>query len=328
MHTFPVISSTISADALAPFVAEAYNLEVNTCKLLKTGINHSYLIKAGEQKFVFRIYSLDWRSKTEIAEEIRLLNLLRDNGIPVSYAIHDTCGNHIQELNAPEGMRYGVLFSFAEGEKLLNLSADVHHTIGRTMAQMHQLTEGLTLQRVTYTADVMLQQSLQQLKKYLPADTEEMQWMLSTQKILLGLWNNVDTDKVRTGAVHMDIWFDNLNVTADGKVTLFDFDFCGNGWLCLDIAYYVLQVYSTEKVEAYRDEKLKSFFEGYESITIISEEEKRLLPMLGVSMYYFYLGIQSQRFENWANVFLNETYLKRFITVLVKKYFDDHVYIS
>jgi hypothetical protein len=47
--------------------------------------------------------------------------------------------------------------------------------------------------------------------------------------------------------------------------------------------------------------------------------------MLGVSMYFFYLGIQCQRFDNWSNVFLNETYLTRFINLLVKKYFDENV---
>ncbi|MBL4675230.1 MAG: phosphotransferase [Mucilaginibacter sp.] len=181
MQVFPVISSTISADALIQFVKDAYGFDGSiTCRLLKTGINHSYLINAGEQKFVFRIYSLDWRSKAEIEEEIRLLALLKDGGIPISYAIPCTDGSYIQALNAPEGVRYGVLFSFAEGEKILNLSAGVHYTIGRTMAQMHQLTEGLSLKRITYTANVMLQQSLEQLQKFLPTDTDEMQWMLST----------------------------------------------------------------------------------------------------------------------------------------------------
>ena len=44
--------------------------------------------------------------------------------------------------------------------------------------------------------------------------------------------------------------------------------------------------------------------------------------MLGVCLYFFYLGIQSQRFENWSNSFFNEAYLKRFINVLVKSYFE------
>jgi hypothetical protein len=44
--------------------------------------------------------------------------------------------------------------------------------------------------------------------------------------------------------------------------------------------------------------------------------------MLGVTLYFFYLGVQCQRYENWSNVFLNETHLKRFVNLLVKKYFD------
>ena len=123
----------------------------------------------------------------------------------------------------------------------------------------------------------------------------------------------------------MDIWFDNMNITDDGNVTIFDFDFCGNGWLCNDIAYYILQLHSTEKDEAERELKKQSFLAGYESITPISAEEKRVLPMLGVALYFFYLGIQCQRYDNWSNVFLNEVYLKRFINLLVKKYFEDNV---
>jgi len=120
----------------------------------------------------------------------------------------------------------------------------------------------------------------------------------------------------------MDIWFDNLNIDKDKEVTIFDFDFCGNGWLCCDIAYYILQINSTEKDENECRLKTEAFLNGYESITKISNEERRLLPALGVSLYFFYLGIQCQRFDNWSNTFLNETYLKRFINLLVKKYFD------
>jgi Ser/Thr protein kinase RdoA (MazF antagonist) len=326
MQNFPVINSTLSANHLATFVQDVYGLETGaTCKLLKTGINHSYLINDGLQKFVFRLYSLNWRSRLEIEEEIRLLNRLRDTDIPVSHPVADAGGIFIQELPAPEGVRYGVLFSFADGEKSLNFSTDLHFKIGATMARIHQVTHNLQLQRAAYTPKVLLQDSFEHLKQFLHADTAEMQWMLSTQKYLMNELATVEIAKLRQGIVHMDIWFDNLNITKEGKVTLFDFDFCGNGWLCLDIAYYILQLHSTEKVEAERDEKLKGFLDGYESITKIPDEEKRLLPMLGVCMYYFYLGIQCQRFDNWSNVFLNETYLKRFINLLVKKYFDENV---
>ncbi|MOA08421.1 homoserine kinase [compost metagenome] len=121
----------------------------------------------------------------------------------------------------------------------------------------------------------------------------------------------------------MDIWFDNLNIDENNEITLFDFDFCGNGWLCTDIAYYILQLHNIEKYEEKEYQpKVNSFLKGYESVIKISDEEKRLLPALGVSMYIFYLGIQCQRYENWSNQFLSENYLKRFINGLIKRYYE------
>ncbi|MFT6709492.1 MAG: Ser/Thr protein kinase RdoA (MazF antagonist), partial [Flavobacteriales bacterium] len=161
-------------------------------------------------------------------------------------------------------------------------------------------------------------------QRFLSKETAEMQWMIDTQKELLDLWKNADLSQIRQGSVHLDIWYDNFNITDKGEVTFFDFDFCGNGWQCLDLAYYMLQLYHTEKEETARTLKLQGFFAGYESIQKITEEERRLLPMLGLSLYYFYLGVQSDRYEDWSNVFLTEGYIKRFIELLVKGYYSNH----
>jgi Ser/Thr protein kinase RdoA (MazF antagonist) len=322
LKTFPVTNSTLSSTHIGLFLQEKYGLSTDaSCSLLKTGINDSYLITDNTSKYVFRIYSLNWRTEIEILEEIRLLNLLKQNNIPVSFPMADIKGIYIQQLNAPEGNRFGVLFSFAKGEKLLNFPASLHYKVGAIMARMHQLTGALHLERVTYSQEVVLQDSFEHLKKFLPADTEEMDFMVSAQKYLLGEFEKLNEQELRTGAVHMDIWFDNLSIDKE-EITLFDFDFCGNGMLCYDIAYYILQLNSTEKDEAECKLKTEAFLAGYESITQISAEEKRIIPMLGVSLYFFYLGIQCQRFDNWSNTFLNESYLKRFINLLVKKYFE------
>lgn len=322
METFPVINSTLSARHIGLFLQGRYHLSSNTsCSLLKTGINDSYLVVDGYEKYVFRIYSLNWRTEKEILEEIGLLNLLNENHIPVSFPLTDIDGKYIQELAAPEGKRSGVLFSFAKGEKLLNFPAATHYKIGEIMAKLHQLTLDLKLDRITYTPDVILVDSFEQLKKFISIETDEMAFMASAQKYLLNELGKTDASKIRQGAVHLDIWFDNLSIDGD-EVTLFDFDFCGNGWLCYDIAYYILQLHSTEKDENECKPKLDAFLEGYQSITQIRDEEKQLLPMLGVSLYFFYLGIQCRRFDNWSNAFLNESYLKRFINLLVKRYFE------
>lgn len=131
--------------------------------------------------YVFRVYSFNWRSEKEIAEEIRLLNLLKENGIPVSYPIADAIGDYIHEFAAPEGKRYGVMFSFAKGEKLLSLRADVHFKIGEIMAKMHQLTASQKLERVNYSPKAILIDSFEQLKKFLSVDTEDDLYVIGAE---------------------------------------------------------------------------------------------------------------------------------------------------
>lgn len=326
MAHFPVTNSNLSALHLGLFLQEKYSLSKDTkCQLIRAGINDTYLVTDNLDKYVFRVYSLNWRTQTEIAEEIKLLNELKQNNISVSYPIADRQNNYIQTLNAPEGDRFSVLFTYAIGEKQHIISVETHFQIGQLMARLHKITENKKLNRVNYSPEVILIDSLKQISNFLSADTEEMTFMKSAQIYLLKEFENVNISKIRQGIVHLDIWFDNLNITDDNKVTIFDFDFCGNGWLCLDTAYYILQLHNIEKYEPkdYQP-KVDSFINGYESITPLSAEEKRLFPMLGVSLYFFYLGIQCKRFDNWSNSFLNENYLKRYINGLVKKYYILH----
>jgi len=323
MSHFPVITSTLSETHLSLFLQDKYNLDINTtCRLIKTGINHVYLVTDQTQKYVFRVYSLQWRTELEISEEIRLLNLLKEQQLAVSYPIADTQAQYIQMLNAPEGIRFGVMFSYAPGEKTFNFSPELHFKIGEMMARFHQLTQGLHLKRVTYTPEKLLSDSLQHFFGFLPENTPEVVFIRQTQQYLHKQLEKVDTSQIRQGVVHLDIWFDNLNILNERDITIFDFDFCGNGWQCLDIGYYIMQIHSTEANENEYKLKAESFLKGYESVTPLSNEERRILPMLGECIYLFYLGVQCQRFNNWSNTFINEVYLKRFINLRIKRWFD------
>ena len=323
MIDFSVISSTLSPTDIATFVREKYSLTANiSCRLLKTGINHTYRIDDNNETFIFRVYSYNWRTKDEITEELNLLQLLKQNSISVSYPIADSLENFIQAIKAPEGLRFAVLFSYAQGHKIQNYSNGTHFEIGKLMAQIHGQTNNLEQRRITYATDTLLNQSLENIRQFLPDKTDEMQFLIATRPLLEKELLDADTHLLRKGIVHLDIWFDNLNISDKNKITLFDFDFCGNGWLCLDIAYYTMQLHNTEKDEKERAEKMRAFYSGYEAVEKISDEEKRLIPTLGVCLYYFYLGVQCNRFDNWSNTFLNEVYLKKYITVLIKNYYE------
>lgn len=276
-------------------------------------MNHLYLVTDGEGKFVLRIYTFNWRTKLEVSEELRLLNHLKENNTQISYPIADRKGNCIQEINAPEGIRYGVLFSFAEGIKMAKFTPQASYNIGLAMAKMHQVTENFEFNRVTYTAKILLADSFDRTRTFFTNASDEMAFIEWTTNYLTDEYEKVKTNEIRHGALHLDIWFDNIHFNSDGGITIFDFDFCGNGWLCHDIAYFMLQLYNTNQGENEYELKVESFLKGYEAITRISAEEKRIIPLVCISIWLFYLGVQCDRFDNWSNIFLNEDHLKRFI---------------
>jgi Ser/Thr protein kinase RdoA (MazF antagonist) len=323
MEKFPVTESTLSAIHLSRWLQEKYSLSTRTiCKLFRTGMNHLYLVTDGEYKFVLRIYTFQWRSRLEIAEELRLLLHLRQHHISVSYPIADQQGELIQELYAPEGIRYGVLFSFAEGKKDAKFTPQTSYHIGVAMAKLHRLTEDFTLKRITYTPKTLLQDTLNPISAFF-ISTEEMKFVERLSHYLVQAYAQVNAEDVRQGVVHLDIWFDNMHVDEDERITLFDFDFCGNGWLCHDIAYFIFQLYNTHPDEEAYQRKKSHFLQGYESITPIPEEEKRIIPITGLGVMLFYLGIQCDRFDTWSNIFLNEDHFKRFTTML-KRWITHH----
>ncbi len=170
----------------------------------------------------------------------------------------------------------GVLFSYAKGEKTLSFSEALHYKLGVIMARMHQVTQNLTIDRVHYNPKVLLIDSFELMKQFISVDTEEMQWMQRVQQYCLQQYHNADPQLQRKGVVHLDIWFDNMNIHNNEEVTIFDFDFCGNGWLVHDLAYYIMQIYSTERGTGLYELKLEHFLKGYESITPISEAGKAI----------------------------------------------------
>jgi Ser/Thr protein kinase RdoA (MazF antagonist) len=314
MSKFPVTESTLSSHHLGQFFKEKYSLGPETqCRLFKTGMNHSYLVNEGANKFIFRVYTLGWRSKTAISEELRLLSHLKENHISVAYPLSDSHGDYIMQFEAPEGLRYGVLFSYAEGEKISKFSAMASYNVGVAMARMHELTEGFFLDRVTYDSQVLLINSSKQTRDFFTKQTEETLFVQQLSDYLVGEYEKINWNSVRKGSVHLDIWFDNLHISRQEKITIFDFDFCGNGWLCIDIAYFLFQLYNTNQGENECEPKERSFMEGYESVIKLTEEEKRIIPITGLGIFLFYLGKQCQTYDTWSNVFLNDDHLKRFL---------------
>lgn len=313
MSTFPVIASILSETDLAQFIKEKYLLKENIdCKLFRTGVNHTYFISDSETKYVARIYCRNWRTKSEIQEELQLLLMLKDNDLAVSYPIPDKNGNLIQEINAPEGLRYAVLFTFAEGKKMRFMSNETCFAIGKVMAKIHTITEGKKINRIDYNSDALLDQAYDYINSFFPEDLEEMQYIKKINPLITQKFNKNKWSEDQKGIVHLDIWYDNLSVNKEDEIIIFDFDNCGNGELILDVAYFGKQLFFIESNKDEYERKFQSFLNGYQQIRSLSDKEIELIPEAGAAIFIFYLGVQAKRFD-WSNIFFTENYIKMFV---------------
>jgi Ser/Thr protein kinase RdoA (MazF antagonist) len=72
--------------------------------LVRLAMNHLYIVQDDENKYVFRVYTHNWRTKLEIEEELRLLTHLKEtNDRQVAFPIADKSNKYIQEIEASEG---------------------------------------------------------------------------------------------------------------------------------------------------------------------------------------------------------------------------------
>lgn len=313
MIAFPVTASTLSERALGAFITDKYGLNRNsTCKLFRTGINHTYIISELEIKYVCRVYCYGWRSKQAIFEEIKLLTSLKENKVSVSYPIRDKNGEFIQEINAPEGLRYAVLFTYAKGGKVRFMDTATCASVGSLMAQIHNSTANKKTERTLYDRNSLLELPYQYAKAFFSEELPEMKFIKETCDNIGKSFEQPDPKYIEAGIVHLDIWYDNMNVSNQKEITLFDFDFCGNGFFVLDVAYFCKQLFHIETEKYEYEQKVQSFLSGYQSIRSLSKEELRLIPNAGAAVWIFYLGVQCQRFD-WSNIFLTENYLKMYV---------------
>ncbi len=314
MNHFPALSSALSPPHLAELVIEKYGFGKSlTCQTIRLGVNHSYLISDASNKYVLRVYHYNWRTEKEVLAEVELLNWLKANQISLAAPIPDINQNYIQRINACEGERFAVLFDYAEGEQLKNMSEEHCHQLGIEMAKIHQLTLDHQIHRKTYSAKSLVTWALQMLRQRFDASLEAMEYFARANAEITKQFAEADTSQLRMGVVHLDIWSDNLKVKTDSSITLFDFDNCGNGYLFLDIAYTLMLLFRGEADKAIFEKKSACFYEGYESICPVSAEEKRLIPYGGLAIWLHYSGIHSQRFDDFTNPFFSAAFLKHWV---------------
>ena len=264
-----------SADILE-LVQANYSLDtLQTCTLIRRGFNDHYFIKAGQAKYIFRVY-LNGKYYVDSPEafqfELDLLDYLHTQNIPVSYPIRMNNGELLGWTSTSLGKRATALFSFAPGGEVTTESLTIEESleVGKTTAAFHLAANGFSSGHERYHLNLkyLVDEPLRLLEKDGGEQAQELLASLPSVPDLVSAVKSLSVDNDEYGIIHGDLHPGNMHFQGN-QVTLFDFDHCGYGWRAYDLAPFY------HAPDAHR----KAFLQGYETLRPLTEGERDCLPV-------------------------------------------------
>ncbi|RZL64491.1 MAG: hypothetical protein EOO93_07120 [Pedobacter sp.] len=322
---FPAQYSTLSATALNKYLIDVYQLEQDTtCSLLIRNVSDTYLVENTKERYIFKIYRDSHRKISEIEAEVELLNILRSNGNSVSHPLKDRSGKQIQQFDAIEGTRNGILFSWAEGNVIIDLNEDHLITLARDIAKLHQTTVNLKLenQRQQFNFENTLLAPLRTLKPHFREMADEYEYLNALSKKVIDKFSSFNTSNFSYGYCHYDFFPKNFHFDKDSKITFFDFDFAGEGFLVNDLMSFLNHFFFHQLNNRITKEQAESdfniFLKAYQEIRMLTDDEILAIPYLGISFHIFFLKFFYDNYDDWSNTFLTPRYVKHRVELIKK----------
>lgn len=316
MKIFPTQYSLLSAPAIKEALEIQYGFNEMNCRLLIHNVSDTYILEGSISKYIFKIYRDAHRSLEEIKGEVELLNILFEQGAKVSFPIADLKGEFIQSFNAAEGIRYGVLFSFAEGVVNNYMTDEQLVNVGHEMAVIHAVTSKIELahKRKEFTIDSLLIQPLKIIKPSFKELEEEYNYLENASAQIIRKIEELDLSSFGYGYCQYDFLPKNFHFQENGAVTFFDFDFAGKGCFVNDLAsfyahYFILIKYDKiDQTEA--DRAFGIFLDSYRKTKALSDAEIAAIPYFGFAWWMFYFAFHYEHFDDWSNFFYGPRFIK------------------
>ncbi|MCJ7738756.1 MAG: phosphotransferase [Anaerolineae bacterium] len=305
-RVFPVQDSTLSAEALAERVLKRYDLAgAVVCRFFRKGICDTYKVETSDQAYYLKVYKHGRRTRTDVTEEVRLLNHLAANGVSVAKPVMRQDGHYVSQLAAPEGTRYAVLFEAAHGVAGHEGNRSRIEAFGEMVGRMHRAADQM---REPYRRSHLDMRHL--VDDNLPAIASLMAHR-GPDFSLIGriaeecrhrISQLLPKSKPEYGICHGDLHGGDVCYGENHTPVLFDFDSSGYGWRALDIGVFLASdewMDITGEAEDRRQRQLAAFVDGYSSIRTLSEHELAAVQLAPPIRHIFLMGFVLRYTATW-----------------------------
>ena len=283
--------SQLSSDSVSDLVSSQYDLpSIISCKFYVLGLHDNYLVESESEKYIFRIYRNDWRTRPEIQFELDLLAFIGTAGEFIAEPVTTNSSGLSFIIDSPEGKRSAALFHFADGyapEK--DITTEQSTLLGKAVANVHQITD---IYETRFSKDILdipylLDDSIIAITPFI--DTETRNYLYTLQNKLKDALSPIFREGGVFGICLGDVNLHNFHINENNKITLFDFDQCGYGYRAFEIGKYLSSIHSLKN----KDGIGSAFVEGYQQVRELSKTELYAVPYYEIVAVIWVMAIHA-----------------------------------
>ena len=253
-----------------------YNLgNMKNYQGIKEGIeNTNYLVETEKGKYILTIYEKRV-NKDDLPFFSKLMEKLSNKKFICPKPILNKNKKYISDL----GSKKCMLVSYLEGKSKTNLSPDDCSSVGKQAARLHEITKNFDFKRDNDLSVKSWRRIFNQVKDKCNRIHPDLPKLIET--------NLEDVEKdwpenLPKGIIHADLFHDNIFFKNNNFSGFIDFYFSCNDFYAFEIAICLnaLCFDGISENLSFNVTKAKKFFEGYNEIRKISDEEKNSIKVL------------------------------------------------
>ena len=274
---FPAVQSLLDPASLEKAVEALYRLDAPLrCRLVSRGMNDTYLLTAGGQRFALKVARAEHTDAAFAFEPAFIAHLDRVGfAVPAPLATHD--GRPFFSVDAPEGPRQ-IMVTRWLGGTLLNhtTTPEQARQLGTWLARIHQAAASFKppVQR-SVAPEQKIQTRLPALLELVAGDQDMSAFLGRAAYQLRERLTAIDSSTVPRGVCHGDFQYANVMVLADRTIATLDFSDCGEDFIANDLVAFFWHA----DFDGVGDQLNPAFIAGYDTARLLSQEERAALPL-------------------------------------------------
>jgi Ser/Thr protein kinase RdoA (MazF antagonist) len=280
-------------EQLSEWLLKHYGLqEPIRTELLRSYTNDVYQVDASGERFALKLYGRGWRTEQELSYEVDLLRYLASRGVEVAQPIAGSNRRDVQTGAPPDDTRLAVLFDYVRGVKPRPpFLPELDERVGRAAATIHEAADDFVSPHSRRSLDIpfLIEKPAELVLPLIPDRAEREAFRQLADRLARSIRAFADRG-LEWGPIHGDLTLDNLHVTPDNEIILYDFDSGGPGWRAADLPGWAA-IHPSIPDAARRSQ---AFLRGYRSIRPIGAVDIEAAPALFVAFEVWGLEIELQ----------------------------------